>query len=455
MTTPGRVIFNSEVERALAEAGVGERRGPPVPQPDAVEARARRLHRGSRRALRPEHDRRRARHHQVAHVPLRDSRWDHDLEERHRRPGREGRDPLPLRGRGRERREGVRPRPDDRGGAPRAHRGHLDRGHERGRGQDDGHPVPGESDLHDGQLGSTWIVQPDQAARRHARSDGESEGRDPRAPGEGELHGGPHGPRVLHLDARRAQGPRRHRPPHRRLRVPDAASRGRLAGCDRPRGGLRYRGLHRHAAHPRRLAEQERRRSGRGRRHPQADQGRQARQDGDRREERGDHDEPAAEAGRGVRRVRRERRDSRPLGAQVPKRVRDLPTLLRHVPRVRRDGRDRRRGRDHRRAVDRRAGHAAHDADVPHGRRGRLRHHARPAARRRDLRGSQSEGRCDARGRRREGGHRRLGPDDQGHDHADRPRRGRRAPEPRRSTASRGGRDFASPRARSSSRGTR
>ena len=86
LTTPGRVIFNAEVERALIEAGVGGRREPPVPQPDAVQARARRLHRRPRRALRPEHDRGRPRHHQVAHVPLRDARRDHDLEERHHRP---------------------------------------------------------------------------------------------------------------------------------------------------------------------------------------------------------------------------------------------------------------------------------------------------------------------------------------------------------------------------------
>ena len=43
------------------------------------------------------------------------------------------------------------------------------------------------------------------------------------------------------------------------------------------------------------------------------------------------------------------------LGAQVPQRLRRVPRLLRHLPRHRRDGRDRRRGRDHRRAVDRRA----------------------------------------------------------------------------------------------------
>ena len=425
------------------------RREPPVPQPDAVEARARRLHRRSRRALRPEHDRRGTRHHQVADVPLRNSRRDHDLEERHRRPGREGRDPLPLRGRGRERREGVRPRPDDRGGAPRAHRRHLDRGHERGRGQDDGHPVQGEPDLHDGQLGRPRIVQPDQAARRDARPDGKPEGRDPRASGEGELHGGPDGPRVLHLDPRCTQGARGHGSAHRRLRVPDPATRRRLAGRDRPRRRLRDRRLHRAQSHPRRLAEQERRGADRLGRRAQADQGRQARQDRDRRQERGDHDEPASPARRRVRGVRGGRHDPGSVSAEVPQRVRDLPALLRHVPRLRRDGRDRRRGRHHRRAVDRRAGHAADDAHLPHGWRGRIRHHARPATSRRDLRGPQPEGRRNARRRRRQGGHRRLRPDDQGHGHADGPRRGRRAPDLRGSTASPGGRGFASRRASS------
>ncbi len=43
-------------------------------------------------------------------------------------------------------------------------------------------------------------------------------------------------------------------------------------------------------------------------------------------------------------------------------------------------GRDRRRGRDHRRAVDRRAGHAAHHADLPHRRCRRPGHHAGSAA---------------------------------------------------------------------------
>ena len=46
-----------------------------------------------------------------------------------------------------------------------------------------------------------------------------------------------------------------------------------------------------------------------------------------------------------------------------------LPVLLRDGPGDRGDGRGGDGGRDHRRPVDRRAGHAAHDADVPHRRR--------------------------------------------------------------------------------------
>ena len=80
------------------------------------------------------------------------------------------------------------------------------------------------------------------------------------------------------------------------------------------------------------------------------------------------------------------------------------------VPRERRHGRDRRRRRHRRGTVDRRAGHPADDADVPHRRRGRLGHHPRPAARRRDLRGAEPEGRRDARGARRQGRGGRAGP---------------------------------------------
>ena len=139
----------------------------------------------------------------------------------------------------------LRARPDHRGRAARADRQHLDGGDRHGRRRDAGEPERAELDLHDGQLRSARIVQADPPARRHARPDGEPEGRDHRAPDQGQLHGGPVGARVLHLDARRPQGPRRHGAPHGRLGLPDAASRRRLAGRDHPRGRLRHRGVRR------------------------------------------------------------------------------------------------------------------------------------------------------------------------------------------------------------------
>ena len=259
-------------------------------------------------------------------------------------------------------------------------------------------PPRAQPDLHDGQLRRPRLVQPDPPARRHARPDGESEGRDHRAPDQGQLHGGPVGARVLHLDPRCPQGPRRHGAPHGRLRLPDPAPRRRLAGRDHPRGGLRHRGSRRPAGARARTASNK---SVTGRiardRRAQAAEGRQARQD-----------RAAARRARSVTMPRlREIIDALEDAAEsftVPvrsvlkcrSRDRRVPGVLRHVPRDRRDLRDRRRGRHHRRAVDRRAGHAADDADVPHGRRRRRGHHARPPARRRDLRGAQPEGRRDS-----------------------------------------------------------
>ena len=60
-----------------------------------------------------------------------------------------------------------------------------------------------QPDLHDGQLRRPWLVQADPPARRHARPDGQSEGRDHRAPDQGQLRRRPVGARVLHLDPRR------------------------------------------------------------------------------------------------------------------------------------------------------------------------------------------------------------------------------------------------------------
>ena len=114
-----------------------------------------------------------------------------------------------------------------------------------------------------------------------------------------------------------------------------------------------------------------------------------------------------------------------PLGAEVRGADRRLPGLLRPLDGDRQARADRRRGRHHRRPVDRRAGHAADDADVPHRRRRRRGHHARPAACRRAVRGAQAQGSGQDRRGRRQGldrGDRQVG---HGRDHR---RRRRGAP---------------------------
>ena len=99
----------------------------------------------------------------------------------------------------------------------------------------------------------------------HARPDGQPEGRNHRAPDQGQLHGGPVGARVLHLHPRRPKGPRRHGAAHRRLRLPDAAAGRRRPGRDHPRGRLRHRGLHRDGrVQGRRRAQRRARRAHRG-----------------------------------------------------------------------------------------------------------------------------------------------------------------------------------------------
>ena len=187
-------------------------------RPGAHEARGRRSDRRARRPVRCVRGGDRARHDQVARVPVRDPGRHHRLEERHRDPTHEGGDPRGLRGAGGEDRAGVRARPDDRGGAEGARRGRLDGGHRRGRRRDEGQPPPDELDLHDGQLRSTRIVQPDPPARGHAWPDGQPEGRDHRAPDQGQLHGGPVGAKLLVSNPRSPQGLQ----PTRRLARPDS-----------------------------------------------------------------------------------------------------------------------------------------------------------------------------------------------------------------------------------------
>ncbi len=60
------------------------------------------------------------------------------------------------------------------------------------------------------------------------------------------------GARILHLDARRAQRSGRHRAQDRGLRLHDAQTRGRVAGRDHPRGGLRHDQRHLGSGHLRR-----------------------------------------------------------------------------------------------------------------------------------------------------------------------------------------------------------
>ena len=135
----------------------------------------------------------------------------------------------------------VRARTHHRGRAPRVDRRRLDGGDRRGRRRDAGEPERAELDLHDGQLGSTRIVQADPPARRHARSHGESEGRDHERPIKANFMEGlsvleyfisTHGARKG-LAARLSARP---------TRLPYAAARRRLAGRDHPRGRLRDRG---------------------------------------------------------------------------------------------------------------------------------------------------------------------------------------------------------------------
>ena len=79
-----------------------------------------------------------------------------------------------------------------------------------------------------GQLGAMRGLMADPSGPDHRRARAE------------QLPRGHDGPRVLHQHPRRPQGPRGHRPPHRGLRVPHPAPRGRRAGRHHPRGRLRH-----------------------------------------------------------------------------------------------------------------------------------------------------------------------------------------------------------------------
>ena len=275
LTTVGRIIFNERIERALEET-LGDEFDPetyefvnkPLRKRDMnqVIERLVEIHGPYATALVLDA-------FKELGLPLRLSGRHHDLEERRRDPAREGRDPSALRGPGLGDPRPVRHGPHHAGGAQGGGGREVDRRHRRGRRGDAAQPRPSEPRVHDGQLRRARLVQADPPAGRHAWPDGQSEGRDHRAPDQGQLHGRPDGARVLHLDPRRPQGPRRHGAPHRGLGLPDQAARGRGAGRDRARRGLRHQGVHRDAGARRRRARE---RSARGslRAHRDQDQAR-------------------------------------------------------------------------------------------------------------------------------------------------------------------------------------
>ena len=93
----------------------------------------------------------------------------------------------------------------------------------------------------DGALRCARLAGADEAARRHARPDGQAVGRDHRDADHLELQGRPVRAGVLQLHPRRPQGPGRHRAEDRQLRLPDAPPGRRGAGLHHRRGGLRHR----------------------------------------------------------------------------------------------------------------------------------------------------------------------------------------------------------------------
>ena len=87
---------------------------------------------------------------------------------------------------------------------------------------------------HDGRLRRPREQPADPSDRRHEGPGLQPEGRDDPPADQVLVPRGPVRPRVLHLDPRRPQGTGRHRPPHRRLGLPDPSAGRRGPGADRP-----------------------------------------------------------------------------------------------------------------------------------------------------------------------------------------------------------------------------
>ncbi len=179
-----------------------------------------------------------------------------------------------------------------------------------------------------------------------------------------QLQGRAVGARVLQLDARRAQGSRRHRAQDRELGLPDPAPGRRGAGLHHHDRGLRHVVGHQGARHHRC-----RHRGGFARQpHPRPHHGRGRARSVLAQGGRQERHAAGRAGGRGDRR-RRRAGIAHPLGADLRDHDRRVRKVLRARSRPRHAGQHGRGGRRHRRAVDRRARHPAHHAHVPHRRR--------------------------------------------------------------------------------------
>ena len=106
--------------------------------------------------------------------------------------------------------------------------------HRPGQRRDDGRPRPRGLGDDDDLLRRPRQQGQHRPAGRHARPHGRPVRPHHRRARALQLPRGHDRPGVLHLHPRRPQGPRGHRPAHRRLGLPDAASRGRGAGRHHP-----------------------------------------------------------------------------------------------------------------------------------------------------------------------------------------------------------------------------
>ena len=173
--------------------------------------------------------------HQGDRVRAGDAGWHDHRGERHRGAARQDPAAHGRRRQGRQDRPRFPARPDHRRGALQPGRGGL-AGHDPDDlDRDDGRAGPVRRRQDDVDLGRPRKQGPDQPAGRHARPDGRPVGADHRRARAEQLPRGHDRPRVLHLHPRRPEGPRGHRPAHRRLGLPDPAAGGRGPGRHHPR----------------------------------------------------------------------------------------------------------------------------------------------------------------------------------------------------------------------------